>query len=353
MISQEILAHRLHNQLLTNRPFRHIGEAVGWMGAMQAQDFPGAKWSIALRVPGANEQDVEKAIAGKEIVRTWPMRGTLHFVAAADIRWMLKLLTPRIISNAAGRYRQLELDEKVFSKTRKILTRVLIDGKILTRQELYSVFENERIVSRNQRGIHILQRHAMEGLICFGPHEGKQPTFVLLEEWTPGTGTLKRDEALATLAVRYFTSHGPALIKDFVWWTGLTVAEAREAVELAKPTIDNLKCYDKEFCYCTSDPSPDHTKNSLFLLPGFDEYVLGYTDRNLIIDTPYKSKLTPGGGMFNSTIISNGKVIGTWKRSLKKGRLIFERNLFSTLKANEKSAIGRAEKKYIEFMGEK
>jgi hypothetical protein len=350
MILQEILAHRLHNQLLTNTPFRRIGEVVGWMGAMQAQDFPGAKWSIALRTPAANEQDIEQAITGREIVRTWPMRGTLHFVAAKDIRWMLKLLTPRIISNAAGRYRQLELDEIVFSKTRKILTRVLQDGKILTRQALYSVFENEKIVSGNQRGIHILQRHAMEGLICFGPHEGKQPTFVLLDEWTPGTVNLNRDEALATIAVRYFTSHGPALIKDFVWWTGLTVAEARESVELAKPTIEKLKFHDKEFWYGTPNSYPDHTKTSLLLLPGFDEYILGYTDRCLIIDSQYKSKLTPGGGMFNSTIISDGKVIGTWKRSLKKDRLIFDRSPFSRLTVNEKSAIGLAEKKYAVFL---
>jgi hypothetical protein len=349
MVIQEIVKNRLYNQLLTST-CDEAAEVVTWMGAVQAQDYAAAKWTIGIRTSAACEPDIDKAVAEGSIVRTWPMRGTLHFVSASDIRWMLTLLTPRIVANNARRYKQLELDDTVFTKTRKLLIRALKDRKMMTRQFLYSVFESENIASGNQRGIHILQKHAMEGLICFGPHDGKQPTFVLLDEWIPGTRDLNRDEALAVLAKRYFSSHGPALLKDFVWWAGMTASAAKEAIELVKPELSYFKINEQYYWFNPEfSPSLDMPIMA-FLLPGFDEYILGYTDRSTIVDKKYFNNLTPGGGMFNSTIVLSGKVVGTWKRTIKKGLLQLEIIPFGKLTNDQKEAIRKAEKRYTDFL---
>ncbi|HSI12023.1 MAG TPA: crosslink repair DNA glycosylase YcaQ family protein, partial [Chthoniobacter sp.] len=176
---------RLRHQQIAVHRFQRPGQVVAWLGALQAQDYPGALWSIGLRLPQATQKDVEKAIAAHEIVRTWPIRGTLHFVAAADVHWMRALLTPRIIARSALRQRQLELDAAIFARCEKIFLKALRGGGQLTREQMLALLEKERITTAGQRGYHILWRLAQEGLLCFGPHAGKQPTFTLLEEWIP------------------------------------------------------------------------------------------------------------------------------------------------------------------------
>src|SRR2546430_4221202 len=176
MTKQEIANLRLCAQYIACSEETTPGELLSRLGAMQAQDYAGALWSIGLRLPGLTRAGVEQAIIDKQIVRTWPMRGTLHFVAAEDVRWMLKLLTPRIIAGAAGRHRQLELDESVFLGSRQLLTRALEGKKQLTRQTLFEILERGGISTAGQRGIHILQRLSQEQILCFRPHEGKQPT---------------------------------------------------------------------------------------------------------------------------------------------------------------------------------
>jgi hypothetical protein len=203
---------------------------VGGLGAVQAQDYLGALWAIGLRLRAA-ETAIEQAIATRSIVRTWSMRGTLHFVAAEDVRWMLGLLAPRSLASSLGRLRALELDQAVFNRSRDLFIAALSGGKQLRREAMLELLASANISPGGQRGIHILGRLAQEGLICFGAREGKQHTFALLEEWVPQAmlrlGPKSRDEALAELARRYFTGHGPATLPDFVWWSGLTTSEAR------------------------------------------------------------------------------------------------------------------------------
>lgn len=201
---------RLHNQRIAGAGFKRPGEVVAWMGAVQAQDYLGALWALGLRMKTASEQVIEQAIADRTVVRTWPMRGTLHFVAPEDVRWMLALLTPRVIAGRRARYRQLELDQKAFDRSGDVLTRALEGGRQLTRGALFKTLNSAGIATSGQRGIHILARLAQDGLLCFAAREGKQQTFALLEEWVPPARMLDRDEALAELAGRYFTSHGPA-----------------------------------------------------------------------------------------------------------------------------------------------
>src|SRR5215207_8083432 len=233
----DIADRRLRNQRIAGVGFERPGDVVAWMGAVQAQDYLGALWALGLRMKTATEEAVEQAIAERAIVRTWPMRGTLHFVAPADVRWMLELLTPRVLAGRKARYRQLELDQKDFDRSRDLLVRALEGDRQLTRDALYEKMEAAGISTGGQRGIHILQRLALDGLLCFAAREGKQPAFALLEEWVPAARMLDRDEALAALAERYFTSRGPATLQDFTWWSGLTVADAKTAIELAGPRL--------------------------------------------------------------------------------------------------------------------
>jgi hypothetical protein len=208
MTPSEIARLRLEAQRVSAPRFTRPEELVSWLGAVQAQDYLGALWAVGLRTEMAREADVERALAEGAIVRTWPMRGTLHFVAAADARWMVELLAPRRISGAASRFRQLGLDDATFTRAGRVLEKRLAAGP-LTRPRVYDALEQARISTAGQRGIHILWRLAHETRICFGPREGKQPTFVLFDAWLPDARRLPRDEALAELAVRYFRGHGP------------------------------------------------------------------------------------------------------------------------------------------------
>jgi hypothetical protein len=205
-----IAQYRLLNQRIADSQWQQPHQAVSWLGAVQAQDYLGSLSAVGARTQGATEKTIEQAIADRAIVRTWPMRGTLHFVAASDVRWMLALLTPRILARSKRRFQELELDDAVLARSEELLEKALQGGKQLQRDEIYRLLEQANISTASQRGYHILWRAAQQGHICLGPRSGKQQTFALLEEWVPTARPLAREEALVELTSRYFTSHGPA-----------------------------------------------------------------------------------------------------------------------------------------------
>lgn len=347
-----IALSRLANQSIANPTFAQPGDVVRWLGALQAQDYSGALWSIGLRTARATERSIEQAVAHRAIVRTWPMRGTLHFVAAQDARWLLTLLTPRMISQSAGRYRQLELDEAVFARSQEILANVLQGGNQLTRDDLVQQLERANIVTTGQRGYHLLVRAAQDGLICFGVPSGKQQTFVLLDEWIPPTPRLTRDEALAELAQRFFVSHGPATLQDLMRWAGLTMADAKTGLAAAGIQLIKETMADRVYWMSPSSLPLDQRGTSLHLLPGFDEYLLGYADRSAVLDPADADRICPGGnGVFNPTIVIDGKVSGTWKRTFKKGSVVIEPSPFRPLAPAEIDALTVAAQRYGEFLG--
>jgi len=343
---------RLHNQQISANPSRTPAEVVAWLGAVQAQDFAGAKGSLGLRLPEATEADVEQAIADAAIVRTWPMRGTLHFVPAADARWMLALLTPRVISSSARRYQQLELDEATFAKCRKVFARALRGGKILTRPEMLETLEQAKISTQGQRGYHLLARLSMDGLLCFGPQPGKQQTFTLLDEWVPQANDLPRDEALATLASRYFLSHGPATLKDFQGWTGLPAAEARAALAGARPNLISEEMGGETYWLSPNTPAPPRRAAEVYALPGFDEFVLGYKERSAVLDPAYADRIAPGAnGVFYPTIVAGGQIVGSWKRTFKRERVVVEAAPFTKLSKAAARGFAQAAECYARFLG--
>lgn len=351
MTPSGIAYHRLYNQRIAQRAFETPGQAVAWMGAIQAQDYASVKWAIGLRCSGATDSSVEQAFANRTIIRTWLMRGTLHVVGASDVRWMLALLAPRIIAKGARRYRQLGLDDATFAHSRETLSGALQGGRQLTRGEIMLALEEAGISTEGQRGYHILRHLAQERLICFGPLQGKQQTFVSLDEWVPQTDALERDEALAELAWRYFASHGPATLQDFVWWSGLLVAEARAGLEMVKPrlrqeTLDEQIYWLPQNNSIVGDPSP-----TAYLLPAYDEYYLGYKERSLVLDPTYDRQAVSSNGVFRPVILIDGQVVGIWKRTSKKGSVIITPSPFSSLTDAENQAVVGAANVYSAFLG--
>lgn len=322
------------------------------LGAMQAQDYPGALWSLGLRLPGSTVSDIEQALTEGLVIRTWPMRGTLHFVPAEDAKWMLKLLTPRIIRGAASRERGLELDEAVFAKGFAVLAKVLSDGKPHLRTDVVAALEAAGINTQDQRGYHILWRASQMGLICLGPMEGKQPTYVLFDAWVPQSTVLSGDEAISELARRYFLSHGPATEKDFAGWTGLSLTEARRGIQaldtrFIREIIEGIE-------YIMPHTLQSAFKPSAALLPGFDEYMLGYKDRTAALHVDHSGKIVPGNnGMFLSTVVVDGQVIGTWKRVIRAKTVTITPSVFPghTIDAAHRPLLAEAAERYGSFVG--
>jgi hypothetical protein len=345
-----IALQRLHNQHVSRQSFKKPAEVVGWLGAVQAQDYLGSLWAVGLRLPQATEAELEQAIADRTIIRTWPMRSTLHLVAAGDVRWMLPLLTPRIIAGSAGRYRQLELDEVVFARCQEHFQQALEGGKQLTRPELYQVLAQAQIPTANSRGLHILGHLAQKGLICFGPRRGKQPTFTLLEEWVPPGQAWDREEALAELARRYFTSHGPATGHDFAWWSGLKLADARLGIDLAAGSLAKEVMGGQTYWFASSMPAAPGTPPKAFLLPAFDEYTVAYKDRSAILDPRFAKRLNAGGGILNPVMVADGQVAGIWKRKLTPRAVTLSFYPFKALAANQVEAFSAAARHYGEFL---
>ncbi len=350
MTQFDIAALRLQNQCIQDSPFARPEDAVHWMGALQAQDYSHGLWAVGLRTRAATLAGVESAIAAGRLLRTWPMRGTLHFVAAQDARWMLGLSGARTLAAARGRNAQLGLDEAIFTRSQHLLSAALQGGKRLTRAQMMQVLEQGGVSTAGQRGIHILGQAALSSLICFGPKEGKQQTFVLLDEFVPHGRTLPRDEALAELAGRYFASHGPATLRDFAWWSGLTLTDARAglaaAVGLSSVTIDSSEYWLAADALDRASPN----YSGVHLLPGYDEYFIAYADRSAVIRAEHMAKVSPGAnGLFYPMLVVDGQISGVWQRALKKGNLAIELRPFMPLNVSSEQ-ITIAAMRYSRFL---
>ncbi len=341
---------RLHNQQIAHTRLTRPEQVVAWLGGMQAQDYPGVKWSIGLRLPQATAADVERAITERKIVRTWTMRGTLHLAAAADVRWILALTSPGNIAGSARRRSNLELDDHTLARSREAFTKALHGGRQKTRDELYALLESAGISTAGQRGYHILWNAALHGLICFSAMDGREQTFALLDEWVPHSREKPRDEALAELALRYFTSRGPATLQDFIWWSGLNAAEARAGFGAIKSQLAQETVGPQTYWMPPDISVPD--EKTAFALPGFDEFLLGYKDRSAVLDAAHADLVCPGGnGVFASTMVIDGRVVGTWKRTTRRSAIEIAASPFAALKKRERQVFEEAAARYAAFMG--
>lgn len=349
---QDIIQLRLMNQQMVKSRFKKPEQIVSWLGAVQAQDYPGGLWGVGLRMENATEQMVEKAVIDKKIVRTWPMRGTLHFVAAEDARWMLDLMAKRIMKRMEYYTRPLGLDDTTFLRSRKLLTKALQGGNQLTRPVLYEILEKGGITTSKSRGLHILGRLSHEGVLIFGSREGKQHTFALMDEWILDTHRMQQEEALAEITRRYMTSHGPATAHDFMWWSGLTAKEVRTGLDLNKKYLTSEEIDGKTYWFAKSLPRLEDMFPLVHLIPPYDEYLISYKDRTAALDAEHYRKIVAGGnGVFGSTVIANGRGVGTWKRIIQKDKVIVSvKYFFRSFKADA-DALEDAVQEYGRFLG--
>ncbi|MFZ2878543.1 MAG: winged helix DNA-binding domain-containing protein [Phototrophicaceae bacterium] len=342
---------RMHSQRLVAPAFETPGEVVRWMGAMQAQDYHQAVWAIGSRMANPALTAVETAIDAGDILRTWPMRGTIHFVAAEEARWRVELAADRIRSSGTARRRQLDLTDDDVNRCRDIAEKRLAGRRRMQRGDLLRAFEEGGVSTAGQRGYHILGQLALQAVLCIGPNDGKQQTYVLLDDWTHGAPSRPRDEALAELTRRYAISHGPATAHDLAWWAGITVTDARAGFEAARPDVTPRDIDGT--VYWSADGTGDQTVGAghLALLAGFDEYLLGYQNRDAVIDRANASAVCPGGnGVFYPMIVVGGQIVGTWRRTLRKGLAVIGREVFPGVTVSD-DAFASAARRYAAFHG--
>ena len=322
--------------------------------AMQGQDYPGVLWSAGLR-SGAAETDVTAALAHGNLVRSWPLRGTLHLVAPEDLRWVLDLTGERTAARYRTVYRDRGLDQPTFDRARDVLTGSLQGGRRRVRQELFGELAAAGIDPAGQRGINILAYLSMKQVLVVGPHEGRQPTYALLEEWVRPGDRPERDDGLGRLALRYFTSHGPATVRDLAWWSGLTLTEARRGLEVALPSLATIQQSDEPYHLSPEvlDGARDDSDGETLLLPGFDEFLLGYTDRSAALRSDDEELVVPGkNGMFLATMLLDGQVAGTWRRTLgPRETVTIEWRPFRPIPAEAMRGFERAAEEYARYLG--
>lgn len=351
----EILSLRMSSLLLATPATRSPADVVAWMGAMQAQDLASGEWSFGVRCSGLTQADIHQATVDRQILRTWPMRGTVHFVPPADAKWMLDVTGAKALAGAAGRRAQLGLDEPIVNKAVDVLRNALSGGRSLTRGECVALLIEAGVHTAPQHGYHLLWYASQLGVTCIGPQQGKDQTFVLLDDWVPKPTKLSRDQALATLAVRYFRSHGPAPRSDFVGWTGLTAADAKRGIELASDALASVDTISGQMIGSSESldqgPTPALPVGEMLLLPGFDEFMLGYKDRAAMLSKERMNEIVPGGnGVFKPTIVIKGRVVGTWKREIKKQRVIMQPLPFEPFTKKQHQAFAQEANKYADYL---
>ena len=346
LTSAEIVQARLARQQLSGSGFDAPAEIVRWFGAMQAQEYALSKWAIGLRLPQLKDDDIERAFAEGHILRTHLLRPTWHFVAPEDIRWMLRLTAPHVQAGNAYMYRKMELETRLFKKCNKLIERLLGGGRQLSRAQIGAAFKSYGIAADGLQLSLIMMQAELEGLICSGARKGNQFTYALLEERVPPAPDRTREEALATLANRYFSSRGPAAISDFTTWSGLSVKDARSGIGMIENQLLRQQSGGQEY-YSSNQFSPDrHSPGIAYLLPPYDEYIMGYKNRDAI-RPPGK---TPVKLHFYNMIILDGQVAGSWRRT-SNGRTIDLEHHF--LKPGRKlaTAFSQAASRFEAFVG--
>jgi hypothetical protein len=349
MTCADLLRHRLYNQHVAGAPLKKPEDVVRWLGAVQAQDYPAAKWAVAQRARDVSDAGMDRAFTQGVILRTHVMRSTWHFVLPADIRWMLDLTAPRVNSACASYYRKLKLHDALFAKSNAVLAQALRGGKTLTRRELAAALQDAGITSPADDKIRltfIVLRAELDAVICSGPKVDKQLTYALFDERVPAARPMAREEARTELAARYFRSHAPATARDFTWWSGLTAADSRAAVETIRHTLVSDEIEGKTYWRPKRLPSFDSSAPTAHLLTTYDECLVAYRDR-APLDRGHAERIGRDNGR---TVAIDGRVAGTWKRAIEKGAIVLRVTPLSAFSRRDRTAVAAAVERYARFL---
>lgn len=351
MTFPEIAKWRLISQQLTGTTIKPAVEMVEWMGAVQGQEYAQTKWGLGLRLPHLNDSDIERDLTDGNILRTHLLRPTWHFVSARDIRWLLALTAPRVNAANAYMYRQLELDDRIFNRCIDSIVKTLQGGRQLTRDAINEEFKRNNIFANGHRLSYIMMYAELAGIICSGARQGNQFTYALLEERVGNTGkSADRDGALAELATRYFKSRGPATVNDFATWSGLTVSDCKKGTELIKRLLNKEVIAGREYFFTENGSLTDHEVKKVYLLPVYDEFIMGYKDRTPAMIMKNTLEKNPGY-RYDCMIVYDGQVIGTWKRTMSKTAIDMNVQFFSPPGKQELRAFESAVQRFGEYTG--
>jgi Winged helix DNA-binding domain len=352
-LGQDLAHRRLRNLRLEGPPLASPAEVVGWLGAVQSQDYGPAKWSVAARTSGVGDADLDQAFADGTILRTHVLRPTWHFVLPADIRWLLELTAPRVHALNAYSYRQLGLDDAVRERAATLLAAALRGGNQLTRRELGEVLRAGGIAASGFRLAYLLAHAELERVVCSGARNGRQHTYALLEERAPQAASRAREEALAELTLRYFTSHGPATAKDFRWWSSLTAADVAEGLALVgsrlqAETVDGVTYWSA----AAAPPRRAAASPTVHLLQGYDEYVVGYSESKWVLDLDGTARSrSQARALANGVVVRDGQVAGHWRRLLPGRSVAVEVALYEPLDDAASRSLEAAAARHAEFLG--
>ena len=345
--ARQLVNHRLRNQHLTGPGLDQPEDVVSWLGAVQSQDYLGAKWSVGQRVAKGIDAKVEEAFNRGRILRTHVLRPTWHFVAPADIRWMLELTAPHVHRLNAYTNRKERVDGAIIARAEKLIRRALKDSQYRTREELQGILAENGIHAEKVRLAAIMMHLELDGLIVSGPLRGRQHTYALLDERAPAAAPVARDEALARLALRFFTSHGPATVRHFAWWSNLSLRDCAAGLAavrdgLASDIIDGTEWFG------FADPAPRAPVRGALLLPEYDEALVGVKELGLL-DRPRTRKAWTD--RFLRPLLIDGQPVGTWRRLMGR-KVLIETNLFARLDAGQAAKLELAARRYGAFLGQ-
>ena len=348
MTNLDITQLRLYNQHVSHQIFKKPGEIVKWLGAVQAQDYAGAKWALGLRLQEMTDAAIDEALANGSIIRTHVLRPTWHFVSPDDARWMIELTAPRINALGAVAFRQVQLDDAIFRRSNDALAKALEGGKRLERDAMKAVLQAAGVITDDIRFIHLLMRAELDKVICSGGRQGKQFTYALFDDRVPMSGPLVCEEALSKLARQYFISRGPATLRDFTWWSGLSGVDARLGLEIVKPELSKITVEGIEYWMAVDNQPVTDRSSTAYLLPAFDEYAVAYKDRTAIVNPLYLKQARYV--IFDPVMVVNNQVAGTWKRAMKKNAIDITLSPFGKLTKAQAKAIETAAGRYRKFI---
>ena len=327
-----------------------VAATVRQLFATQSQDFAQSLWSVGLRTPGAHRSHLLAAMAEGSIVRSSSLRGTLMMVAAEDLRDVLALTAERTIASTTSRQRQLELDDATMTRSQEAIEAAISGRNAMGREAILRTLEGAGIRTDSQRGYHILWLLAERGVVCWGPPSGTKQGLVLVEEWIEPTPERERDELLARFVIRYFAGHGPATVADLAWWARLTLADVRRGIAAAGDTLCDTSVDGATYWMTADSPAPSRRRAAVLALPGFDEYLLGYSDRSRQLAPEHARRIVPGAnGIFLPTIVAAGRVIGTWRRTATNGIIEVVPEPFEVLTPTQSRSFEAAAERYREF----
>lgn len=349
MKQNQIATFRLFTQHISHQHLTTLKDLMCYMGAMQAQDFAMTRWATGLRLPGLTDQQFLQEYNKGNIIRTHLLRPTWHLVSAEDIHWMLDLTAPQIKTFMRSNNKLLGLTSDILLKSQKLLIKALRDHHHLTREKLIPLYQKANIPINENRLSHLLMDAELDGHICSGRIKHNKLTYALMPERVPNKKIHPREEALALLANRYFKSHAPATLKDFTWWSGLGIKDARSALEMIKPQLISASILNETY-YFPDIKLPTSKKKSVSLLPSFDEYLISYKDRAAALHADHHRKLISINGIFWPCILLNGQVIGSWKRTMKGGHVSIDASLFTNQESSIKKLIESQATKYRKFL---